>query len=343
MRTFIFLPPVRRPAGGVAVLIQIAEHLSRAGFHAALVRRDIASWMPGESPAEIIDWDDMALAPGDLWLVPEGWVNSLTPGLKAQARCLVYVQNWAYLFSSLPPEVDWRQLEASFLAVSSPVARFVETALGRAVPVLRPGIDLELFHPGTEPAESADRLRVAFMPRKNKALVEQVRALSRAWELDGRGVALEWVPIQDMDASGVARALRSCHLFLASGFPEGCPLPPLEAMASGCLPAGFAGFGGTDYMRSPGDFSPGLVPWWGEREVDWGPNGFWCADNDVLGAALGLAAAARVWREGGQRLWEMRSNCRATAEAYATGVQASAVVRLWRSLRLTWPPVTTAS
>ena len=103
MRTFLFLPPVRRPAGGVAVILRLAEVLHRSGRETALVARERAGWIPEESAdrAPVILWPDLALTPGDLWLVPEGWVNALAPGLEAKARCLVYCQNWAYLFSAL--------------------------------------------------------------------------------------------------------------------------------------------------------------------------------------------------------------------------------------------------
>ena len=88
---------------------------------------------------------------------------------------------------------------------------------------------------------------------------------------------------------GVARLLRRSHIFLATGFPEGCPLPPLEAMASGCLPVGFSGFGGWDYMRQAGNSN--FTPWWPIREVPWQGNGLWSADGDVLDAALNLEKA----------------------------------------------------
>jgi glycosyltransferase involved in cell wall biosynthesis len=46
-----------------------------------------------------------------------------------------------------------------------------------------------------------------------------------------------------------AALLRDCAVFLSFGQPEGCPLPPLEAMACGCVVIGYHGYGGREYFR----------------------------------------------------------------------------------------------
>ncbi|WP_035104830.1 group 1 glycosyl transferase [Desulfohalovibrio reitneri] len=327
MRTYVFIPPVRRAAGGVFVLLRLARCLNRAGHETVLVPREDATELPDDLPCTA--WDDLRLEPGDLWLVPEGWVNALAPGLNARARCLVYVQNWAYLFSGLPHGVDWRQLDVSFLAVSQPVGWYVERMLGRGAEVLRPSIDLDLF--GQSGAKPDGPLRIAFMPRKNKAQAERIREALAARNHGGGEV--EWLPVDGLPPEGVASALAAAHVFLATGFPEGCPLPPLEAMASGCLCAGFTGFGGTDYMRQAGDFPGAFEPWWPVRETPWGGNGLWCADADVPAAVEALEQAQAWWREGDPRLETTLEQARATARAYGIEQQAQAAEALWHKLK----------
>ncbi|WP_027176761.1 glycosyltransferase family 4 protein [Desulfovibrio aminophilus] len=326
MRTLLFLPPVKRPTGGVAVIRRLAEVLHRSGREAFLVPRDRSGWTPEESEdcAPPLWWEDLRLTPDDLWLVPEGWVNALAPGLEARARCLVYCQNWAYLFSSLPPGTWWPQLPVEFLAVSDPVAWFMETSLGRRPPVLRPGIDLERFRPG----DRSGPLTVAFMPRKNRALAQQIRAL---FETRNGGSRVRWLEIDGLSAQGVAEALGRAHIFLVTGFPEGCPLPPLEALACGCLCVGFSGFGGWDYMRQAQE-EPRFHPWWPLREVDWGGNGFWCADGDVLDAALCLEEAVRLLERGDDRLKAILAAGRATADTYGLDSFRRAVLDTWAFL-----------
>ncbi|EPR41698.1 glycosyl transferase group 1 [Desulfovibrio sp. X2] len=330
MRTFVFLPPVRRATGGVAVLRTVAEVLARAGREAFLVPRESGQAYLEDAAAPVVPWDALSLSPGDCWLVPEGWPNALAPGLAAKARCLVYVQNWAYLFSALPQGADWRGLPVSFLAVSDPVRRYILETIGRDCPVLRPGIDLARFAaPAKKPGGP---LRVAFMPRKNKALAEQIRDGFTA-RRRGAGLSeVHWLAVENMSQAEVAAALSSAHVFLATGFPEGCPLPPLEAMASGCLCVGFGGFGGHDYMRQAGDFPGAYAPWWELRDVPWGGNGLWCADADVAAAVNGLVQAAAWWETGDARLGPALAAGQATARACSAQAQSEAVLTLWEEM-----------
>lgn len=331
MKTFIFLPPVKKPTGGVTVLRQLADILHQAGHEAFLVARDTSGWRPEglADAAPIIEWADLALTREDLWLVPEGWVNALTPGLEARATCLSYVQNWAYLFSSLPEGVDWHKLPVEFLAVSDPVSHFIKRTTCKDAPVLRPGIDRAIFHaPENKPSGP---LTIAYMPRKNKAVVEQIKAIF-GHTCGGPDMSnVRWLPIDGMDTYGVAESLRSSHIFLMSGYPEGCPLPPLEAMACGCLPVGFTGLGGWDYMRPVQDF-PRFSPWIPLREVPWHGNGFWCADGDVLDAALSLEETVTMIREGGPLLDATLQAGQDTANAYSTEEQRNSVLALWDAL-----------
>lgn len=322
-RTYFFVPPVRKPTGGVAVILRMAAVLHEAGRDVSLALLEPLGWRP-EGPA--LPETDLAGArpgPGDVWVVPEGWVNALAPGLQGKARCVVYVQNWAYLFNGLPPGVDWLSLPVSFAAVSRPVSWFISQSLGVDAPVLRPGIDLAVFSP---PAAKPEALAVAYMPRKNKAQAEEVR---RVIEARGR-FAVNWTEISGLDRAGVAAALKASHCFLATGFPEGCPLPPLEAMASGAIPAGFAGYGGWDYMRQAADgrYAPDCPM----DPVDWGGNGFFVPDNDVLGAALALEDALALWRGGGERLDAVLAGCARTARAYGLEAQKRSVLDFWQAL-----------
>lgn len=335
MKTCIFLPPVRKPTGGVTVLRQIADILHQTGKEAFLVARDRTGWKPEglADAAPVLDWEDLHLSSDDIWLVPEGWVNGLAPGLEARARCISYVQNWAYLFSSLPPGVAWSGLPTTFLSVSDPVAHFVRESTGSDSLVLRPGIDRSIFHaPTSFPAlSSGKRPRIAFMPRKNKALAAQIRAI---FENRNGSERVEWLPVEGLDTYGVADVLRSSHVFLMTGFPEGCPLPPLEAMGCGCLPVGFTGLGGWDYMRQAQP-EPRFTPWWPVRDVPWAGNGLWCADGDVLDAALCLEQAVDWIESRAPEVSAILETGQQTANAYSTEVQKENVLNVWDTLENT--------
>lgn len=328
-RTLVFVPPLNKTAGGLAVLLRLAACLHRAGYPVFLAPREVVPDAVRDYAPDVplSPFENLRLRPDDIWLVPEGWPNALAPGLAAKARCLVYCQNWAYLFSGLPRGVTWRELPVSFLAVSDPVARFIELATGVLPPILRPGIDLELFRAPAAKPEGI--VRVAFMPRKNKTLADQIRALVAA-RAPMTGLDLQFVEIRNMTQEQVSQTLGACHIFLACGFPEGCPLPPLEAMACGCLVVGYAGLGGLDYLRS---VPPATAPDWPPlRATPWGPNAFVTPDADVAQTTLALEAAARLVLENGPDLGHILHNAGLTARAYSLDVQAAAVRALWEKM-----------
>lgn len=331
MKTFIFLPPVSKPTGGVTVLRQIADILHKGAHEAFLVARDQSGWRPEglADAAPVIEWADMRLANEDVWLVPEGWVNALTPGFEARCTCISYVQNWAYLFSSLPEGADWHSLPVEFLAVSEPVSYFIKETTCKDAPVIRPGIDPSIFY--TPEKKKAEPVTIAYMPRKNKHIAAQIKAIFEHKCGNEEMCSVRWLPIDGLDAHGVAQALRASHIFLMTGYPEGCPLPPLEAMACGCLPVGFTGFGGWDYMRQIQE-NPRFTPWWPLRDVGWTGNGFWCADGDVMDAALCLEEAVTMIREGGHYLDAALMAGQDTANAYSTEEQRKSVLSMWEAL-----------
>ena len=332
VKTYIFLPPLPRGSGGLAVLRHVGIFLYKAGFPVNFVLRE-ASKNAKESGVEVLSWQELHLKPGDIWLTPEGWPNALLPGLSAGARSLMYAQSWAYLLSCQPENAYLEDLPLEILAVSEPVARFVDMSLGKHAAVLRPSIDTTLFCPPRE-RKDGTTVRVAFMPRKNKAFARQIRELAEA-RLRRRAspLSLEWVSIEDRSQAEVAQLLKAAHIFLCTGFPEGCPLPPLEALACGCVPVGFTGLGGWDYMRQAADFPGAAKPLWPPRETPWAGNGFYAADADVPGAVLALEAALDVFARGDEELAALRRAGQITAAAYSREAQEQAVVALWNELR----------
>lgn len=292
MKTWIFYPPLKTMTGGCMVLLQIARQLQDLGWLGGVLYWESPPAEPGCQDLPWVRAGEAVMAAGDTFLVPEGWPNALVLGLKRGCRTLVYCQNWSYLFHGLEQGVRWRDLPVDFLAVSDPVAWHMEQVLGKRPGIIRPFIDTGIFR--APPGKPDGPTRIGFMPRKNKALAEQIR---RIFEERNPKTQVQWVPIHGLDRFGVAETLRSCHVFLATGFPEGFALPPLEAMACGCLCAGFTGFGGWDYMRQaePGGYAPRGYEL---RDVPWGGNGWWSADGDVLGAAMGLERAMQAVSQG---------------------------------------------
>lgn len=275
----------------MAVIGQIARHLHEAAYDVYLAGdANMAQALAAHLPFR--EMSELKLESGDRWIVPEGWPAFLAPGLKAGAVCAVYVQNWAFLLGILPENVSWASLPVKMFSVSRPVALFVKETTGLSGPVVRPAINPRIFYP----APGADRIyhkeekiRIAWMPRKNRHLARQIRDIFEAMLGQSHVVLPDWIAIDNMSPAEVAEAMRSCQIFLASGFPEGCPLPPLEAMACGCIPVGFTGMGGWEYMRQA---SPDAwKPFFELPSVAWRGNGFYVSDGDIWGVALALKTA----------------------------------------------------
>jgi len=99
-------------------------------------------------------------------------------------------------------------------------------------------------------------------------------------------------------------------------------------MACGCLCVGFTGFGGWDYMRQVE--AHGYAPHgYTLRDVPWGGNGWWSADGDVLGAALGLERAVRACLEQGGERGLIQDNCARTTRDYGSEMQQRRIESLF--------------
>lgn len=355
MGTYFFVPPLTKFSGGLAVIYQVAQCLHRAGWPTYLVKREETTPGLEQAGVPVLDWTELALKSDDIWVVPEGWPNALAPGLEAGCCNLVYVQNWAYLFSALPQGLRWQQLNVSFLAVSTPVAAFIKQTIGADAHILRPGIDLSVFCPNPKTGnakllkakEPAKSLTVGWMPRKNKALAVQTRQILEA---RGRiGAHLNWLEINGKTRQEVAAMLQECHLYLGTGFPEGLGLPPLEAMACGAVPVTCTGYGGWDYLRGvplnlckafellaqetlPGLVPPNFLNLPGLQVLNLPYNAFIVPDGDPINMALGLEYAASLILNKDPLLEQILQNGQITAQAYSLAKQESNVQALWNKI-----------
>ena len=141
----------------LAVLVNMGAELAEAGHAVFFVLRErpenipwrsalpasvpLLIWRGNELEHTVPDRRPPALRPEDIWLLPEGWPLALLPGLRAGARVVLYVQNWAYLLAELPDGLKLPALPVRYLAVSRPVAWHVRDMTGKTAELLRPGLD----------------------------------------------------------------------------------------------------------------------------------------------------------------------------------------------------------
>ncbi|MCL1939450.1 MAG: glycosyltransferase [Desulfovibrionaceae bacterium] len=339
MRTVFFIPALHSMSGGLANIYSVARNLKALGRQVALMGPDRDAAGLKEAEAEgfaVLPWGTK-LTGSDTWCVPESWPNAFSVGFSAGAKVLVYVQSWVYMLSNLPQGIRWKQLPLEYLAVSHPVAWFMREVLAlEARDIVPPAIDDIFFRNGNRPGS---HVRAAYMPRKNRALAEQIQRVASACLAERpNSPRLEWVEIHKKTRAEVAELLSSCHLFVSTGFPEGFGLPPLEAMASGCVPVGFTGFGGWEYMRQShlsGFPPPGVIPTGPPYVLPPSPqdacgNGFFSSDGDTLGAGLALAHAATAAHENSENWRSLCRSCRETAARYNESAQKTILDRVFR-------------
>ena len=114
-----------------------------------------------------------------------------------------------------------------------------------------------------------------------------------------------------MSESEVAGTMQKSALFLSTGFREGFGLPPVEAMACGCIVIGFTAGGGREYANDG--------------------NGFWVQDEnplacaDVLQEVLGMYA-----KDPENSRWDLlREEGYKTAQSYTLERQRNHLLKYW--------------
>jgi hypothetical protein len=247
MTTYFLTPHDDRPWGGIRQIYAMVDALCRGGQAAFVVHgmRDFrCSWFKNDTP--VVDADGLVVnADRDLLVIPDVYgprMASIAPGIPRVAL----IQN-PYLFLSAFPlgsrdfllDTGYPFLGAVVVSADSDLllrCLFPSTPIRRVVPAIDPG----LFRPDG-PKDRA----IAFMSRKRRGAVATVLAmLSLQGLLDG----WELVEIDAARESDVARELARASVFLSFSDLEGLGLPPLEALASGCLVIGFDGHGGREYF-----------------------------------------------------------------------------------------------
>jgi len=245
---YFVCPDTDAPSGGVRVIYRHVGHLTAAGIGATVVHRARGfrpSWFRDEG-VPITSTEEITPRPGiDLLVIPEIYGPDLAviaPGV----RKAVFNQNAYNTFNGYNPDpadlrTPYGHAEvAAAVVVSEDNRAYLRHAF--------PGLDVRRTVNCVDPAlfrPEPKRRRLAFMPRKNAEQAVQVLKM-----LAFRGVLddVEVVALDAMSEEQVAAELRSSLLFLSFGYPEGCPCPPKEALASGCVVVGYHGMGGRDYL-----------------------------------------------------------------------------------------------
>lgn len=209
----------------------------KADHNVAVVHQDHnyrPTWFSTE--VQVVCSRKTVLGVNDLLVVPE-FMTALLPQLRGCAKVMLNQG----LFS---PGAVWFKDDqvCSIVSTSQYITRYIEFAHPEVATMpVRLGYDKLIFHTGN----TVKKKQIAYMPRRRG---EEAQRIIKA--LERRGVLKGWnvVAIDSLPAQGVANVLRESMIFLSFSQREGFGLPPLEAMACGCLVVGFHGHGGAEFF-----------------------------------------------------------------------------------------------
>ena len=322
MRWFYYYPTFNKPSGGHKQIRLMASLLTELGIDVRLLRDRsfLADPAPFDDnqfygvsvPLAAFPFEDGSrhLKPDDILILPEVFLEqslSLCGGWKC--RFALNNQNGFYALRYAPRRAALRSLIEFAIANAPYVAAICNEFLGIPaerifhVPhwVVRPPFDLR----GTAEGGEGRQLAVCYMPRKLPDIVRHVRDLVLQSHPH-----TPWVEIDGVPEAEVARRYRQSSVFFAAQDLEGCPLTALEAMACGCVVAGYPG---TD--RFPHPYATA-------------GNGFWTRDRDVQRGASAVRSAIDLCRTGGPRYEQYIQAGRKTAERFAEAAVRTALTYL---------------
>lgn len=299
------MPAPGRPTGGNKVAFRHVEALNALGYD-AVVRQ-----LGGLPPAWFEHTARWELSngrpdPDDILVVPEDAAELMAALAAWPNRKVVFCQNpyaaAAQGVGRLAPaaQAQYRTFMACSPGVALWIARYLDHDVVAAVPAFA---DERLFRP------AAKQRVIAAMPRKRPAELLAIRHMFE--RLAGaEAAAWRWELIDGRSESETAAALGGAAVFLSLARLEGMSMAIVEAMACGCLTAGFTGIGPREYVTSL--------------------NGLWVEEDDCEAAARALLCAVRLADEDAAAAHLMRHAARATAAQWTYAAFVPALEAFWR-------------
>jgi hypothetical protein len=298
--------PAREISGGVKVIYQHVGLLREAGFEAVVATADGAPppWFDTAAPTVTLD----EVQTTDVLVFPENSEELFTRFATSAQPKVVFCQNPFQVWRGMGGKgcySDWGV--SHVLCVSQSVLRFCRRRVPRLPLAYTPFyIDHERFG-----MPAAKQLKVACVPRKRPGEAMAIRDLLHAAYPAERDVP--WTILSGASEAQVAQVMAESAVFLSLARLEALGMTALEAMASGCLVAGFHGSPGGSDAAAAG-------------------NGLWAPEDDVVACTAQLAEALALVREQGTACNIMVGRGRQAAHAFRREEASRLLLETWHGL-----------
>jgi len=303
----IFLcPNVRKITGGIKCIFRMAATLRDLGYDAVVYEQNRLrpKWFATEVP--VVGHEVFRPTREQILVFPEDQPEILETFSTRPHRKVIYCQNHFYAAQSMPDSRTYADFGVSHILCSGRAIHDYCRHRHPSLPayVIPVGVDPQRFYP--RPKQE----RIAYLPRKRPVEAAYIRDLFRFDYPQFRDI--EWLPLENKSEPEIAEALGGSSVFLVLHRLDSLPLTGLEAMASGCVVAGFTGIGGREYARPE--------------------NGFWVEEDDFPACVRGLAEAVWLSRDTGPRRQAYAEACAKMASLYTPTAFEEAVRTSWEKI-----------
>jgi glycosyltransferase involved in cell wall biosynthesis len=302
-----FCPPVSVINGGIKHIFRMAETLRELGHDAVVFEQNEQRPKWFNSTAPIVGQGIFSQTADAIYVLPEDQPHILASFKNFPQRKVIYSQNHFYGALGIGEASGYADYGISHLLCSSKTiydhARLRHPTLKAAI--IPCAVDTATFRPTTNKQNI-----IAYMPRKRPIEAAYIRDMFHFGYPQYRDWT--WQELSDLGEGDIAKAMGQARVFLSLSRLEGFGLTPLEAMASGCVVAGFTGIGGREYA------------------ID--ANGFWAAEDDFPQCVTGLGKAVALSLEAGPALSAYHAACAKTLAAYTPETFREAIKNAWADI-----------
>jgi len=307
MKIVFFCPPVTVINGGIKHIFKMAEALIAQGREVVVFEQNgqRPAWFTSSAP--IVGQGIFSPAADHLYVLPEDQPRILADFARLPQRKIIYSQNHFYGALGLEAAASYADYGVTDIICSS---RTIYDHCRLRHPSVRSHVVPCAVDRSQFKSAPVKRNVIAYMPRKRPIEAIYLRDMFRFTYPKDRH--WEWHEIANVNETDAARLMGEARVFLSLSRLEGFGLTPLEAMASGCVVAGFTGIGGREYATPE--------------------NGYWVNEDDFPAcvAALGQAVELSLAVDGA--LEKHHEVCANTLSAYTPQSFFHGVKEVWDRL-----------